>query len=196
MATRTTLRTEVLARLGDSTNQVWTTNEIDGFVDYAIKGLYPVFYKHQVATITAGNGPTHPKPPGCYNVHRVGLQRAGTTRVRSIRGWSEGDGVVYIPKTGIAGQTLVIAWTSGFDPPGTANGTVDIPVQAEEVVVLRACVSALERLLSDRVKKERYMAVQVRQIGSEEDIFNLIDSFSASIRERTANQVPLPEKVT
>lgn len=194
MATRTTLATELSSRLGDSTNTIWPLAELKSYIDYAIKGLYPTFFRHQVDTTVAGAGPVQTKPVGARNLHMVGLQRTGSTRVRPLRGWQEGDTDAFVSKTGITGDTLVWAWTSGWDAPATDGEVLTIPQEAEEFVLIRCHIVALERLLSDRVSLDRYFSLNVRQASSEADIADQIDSLRAHLGDLVANRLPLPEK--
>lgn len=193
MATRATLLAELEARLADSTNVIWTEAELKGYIDHAISGLYPSFYRRRVATTIAAEGPMQTLPGDCRNLYMVGLQRAGSTRVRSMRRWAEGDGNALVPKTGIADQTLVWAWTSGWPAPATDAEVLGIPLEAQEVVVIRAQITALEKLLVDRVSAERFLAVQVRQGADEDDINQTIDALHISLRARLERTVPLPE---
>lgn len=194
MATRATLAAELAARLGDSGNAVWDDAELKGYIDYAIKGLYPAFYQFMVATTTATDGPIQAAPPGARNLHSIGLQRTGTTRVRPIRGWQEGNAEAFVPKTGISGETLVWAWTEGWDAPATDDEVLTIPREAEAVVITRAQIVALERLLSDRLAQEKYFNLNVREAVNEADIQDAIDGLRAHLGDLLAATVPLPEK--
>lgn len=193
MATRATLLADLDDRLGDGSNTIWTANEKKSYIDNAIEGLYPTFFRRRVATTTAGDGPVQTLPADCRNLYMVGLQRAGSTRVRSMRRWTEGDGVAVVPKTGIAAETLVWAWTSGWSAPTADDEVLTLPVEARDFVLMRAMVSALENLLINRVAQERFLAVQVRQGATEDDINSTIDALHISLRERREGSVPLPE---
>lgn len=190
-ATITTLVADLDNRLGTTTP--WTAGERQAFVIQAIEGLYPSFYKFKTQTTVADDGPLQTLPAGARNLHFVGLQRTGSTRVRKLRGWNEGDGNAYIPKTGISGETLVWAWTEGWTAPSDLNEVVGIPKEAREVVVLRAHISALEHLLTDRMARERYLSINAREMVSDEDIAATIDILHLSLRERLERVRPLPE---
>lgn len=193
MATRTTVRSELANRLGDPSFVVWTTAELNGYIDNAIKGLYPSFYQRKVATSTAAAGPLQTPPAGARNIYLVGLQRTGSTRVRPLRQWAEGALQVFVPKTGITGDVLVWGWTEGWDSPASDTEVLGIPRESEEVVILRAQVVALEKLLTNSVSAEKYFATQVREAHTDEDISLAIDAIHSSLRERLATVVPLPE---
>jgi hypothetical protein len=194
MATRTTLSTELAGRLGDSGNAVWSAADVKSYVDYAIKSLYPSFFQLRVATSTAGDGPLQVKPVGATNLHMVGLKRSTSTRVRPLRGWQEGDADAYVSKTGITGDTLVWAWTEGWDAPEADATVLTIPRAAEEVVLTRAHITALERLLSDRVSQEKYFNLNVRQAASEADVADTIDLLRQRLNDMLNVVMPLPEK--
>lgn len=191
--TRALIRTEVEQRLGDVANAIWSDPELNGFIDYAIRGLYPTFYQQKVATTVAGAGPVQSAPAGARNLTGVGLQRTGATRVRPIRGWTEGTGEAIVPKLGIAGETLVWSWTQGWDAPAADGDALTFPTEAAEIVVLRSQLGAMEKLLSDRVSAEKYLSAQVRQGATEDDIALSIDALHSSLRERLERAVPLPE---
>lgn len=193
MATRATLRAELARRLGDTTNAIWPVADLDGYLNWGIVGLYPTFFIRKTATTVAAAGPLQTAPAGARNIHMLGLQRTGSTRVRPLRSWQEGDGQAFIPKTGITGETLVWAWTQGWDAPASDGEVLTIPREAEEVVIIRAQIAALERLLSDRVSVDKYLSLSVRQASSEEDIATTIDALHASLRDRMEHVVPLPE---
>lgn len=195
MATRATLATEIASRLGDGGNAIWTAPEVKSLVDYAIKGLYPAFYQRKVGTTLVADGLVQTAPVGAKNVYLIGYNRQDTARVRNLRGWAEGDGTAFLPKQLDVGDTLVWAWTVGWDAPATDGEALTIPREAEEVVILRCQIAALERLLSDRVSTEKYFALQVRQAITEEDIATSIDALNASLRDRLSVVVPLPEAI-
>lgn len=193
MTTRADIRGEVQNRLGDTGEEVWTEAELNGIIDYVIKGLYPTFYQRKVASTTAADGPVQTAPVGARNLYMVGHKKATSTRVRSLRGWHEGDGDAFVPRTGITDDTLVWAWTEGWSAPANDVEALTFPSEAEELVVLRACVAALEKLLTDRVSVETFHAIQVRQGVTEEDVDLLISNLRDSIEERVRNTLPLPE---
>lgn len=193
MATRATIRAEVENRLGDTANVVWTEAELNGFIDHVIQGLYPTFYQRQVDESVAGAGPLQTMPATARNLYMVGHKRATSSRVRPIRGWQEGSGEAYVGRTGITGDTLVWAWTSGWDAPATDDEALTFPTEAIEVVVMRTMVAALEKLLTDRVSQETYHAIQVREGASEQEIDMLLANLRDSIKERVDRTLPLPE---
>lgn len=193
MTTRADIRAEVQRRLGDTLASVWTTDELNGFIDYVIEGLYPTFYQRQVAETTAANGPIQVMPAAARNLYMVGHKRATSTRVRNLRKWEEGYGEAYIPRTGIEGDALLWAWTEGWQAPSSDTENLTLPGEAGEVVVLRTMVAALEKLLTGRVSEEKYHAVFVREGVSEDDIDMLISNLRDSIRERVDRTLPLPE---
>lgn len=193
MSTLATLRTALGDRLGDAGHTTWTSGEKDTVLNASIKSLYPSFFQRQVDTTEAGDGPIQTAPAGARNLYLVGLQRTGSTRVRPLRGWSEGDGEAFVPKTGISGQLLVWAWTSGWDSPSDETDILTFPREAEEVVLLRAEIALLSQLIADRVRTEKYHALQVRQGTTEEDIVLAIDAKQASLRDLLERVIPLPE---
>lgn len=193
MSTRADIRGEVQSRLGDAAAAVWTTAELNGIIDFAVKGLYPTFFERKVASTVATEGPIQTGPSGARNLYFIGHKRLTSTRVRQLRGWNEGSGDAYVPRTGITGDTLVWAWTAGWNAPPDDITVLTLPTEAEEVLVLRGCVSALEDLLVDRLRAEKYHAIQVREGNSEQDIDLLIQNFRDSIEERVRNTLPLPE---
>lgn len=194
MSTRQTLTTELANRLGDTGYAVWPAAELKGYIDYAIKGLYPTFFRHNVETTTAADGPLQAKPSGARNLHALGLKRAGSTRVRPLRGWQEGDQNAFVAKTGITGDLLVWGWTSGWDAPVTDNEVLSIPAEAEAVVVIRAQIVALEKLLSNRLRLDKYYSLNVRQAVSETDVQDAIDGLRQHLSDLLVNTLPLPEK--
>lgn len=193
MTTRADVRAEVQSRLGDTAAEVWTVDELNGIIDFVIRGLYPTFFQRKVGETTAADGPLQVAPIGARNLFMVGHKKTSSTRVRSLRKWTEGDGDAYVPRTGISGDLLVWAWTEGWDAPASDVEELTIHTEALEVVVLRAAVAALEKLLTDRVSVEKFHAIQVRQGATEEDIDLLISNFRDSIEERVRNTRPLPE---
>lgn len=194
MTSRDDLQAELELRLGDPSNSIWSTTELEGYLNFAIKGLYPSFYKRNVDTTTAGAGPLQTAPSGANNLYNIAHQRSGSTRARPLRVWTEGDGEAFIPRTGITGDTLVWSWTSGYDAPATGAEALTIPFEAEEIVVLRAQISALEAILADRVSTERFIALSVREGTTEDDIANTLDALHASLRQRLeSSSMTLPE---
>ena len=195
MTTRNDLRTLLEQRTTDTANAVWSQTEWDGFLDTAIDGLYPTWFKTMTGTTTAGAGPIQTMPSGAQDLYYVGVQTPTSNRVRVMRGWQEGNGDAVIPKVGIAGYTLVWAWTAPYTKPANGSATLSIPSELEEVVILRAHIAALENLLTDRVKKQAYLSVTVREGASEQEIMLLLNALHDSLDERVAKALPRPERV-
>lgn len=197
MATRDGQKTELAMRLGDVAYTIWGTTELDGYLNHAYKTLYPTFYQVKVATTTAGAGPVQTKPTTAQydRLHSVGIKRDATvTRVRPVRRWFDGDVDAIVPLLLITGQTLTWAWTEGWDSPASGSTTLLIPIQAEEYAIVRAQISALEKVLTDRVSAEKYFAVQVRQAITEDDVVNTLDALHVTLRAIAERQPPLPEQ--
>lgn len=195
MATRDTLKNALRDRLGDNTNLVWPDTELNGYLDYGIKSLYPSYYRRNVSTTTGTAGLIQTAPAGARNIYLIGLQRDGTTRIRNLRGWAEGQGTAYIPKSNLLGETLVWAWTDGWDAPALGTTVLTIPIEAEEIVLLRAHITALEKLLTDRVRIEEFYALQVRESVTDEDVASTIEALHRSLNDRLSAVVPLPEVI-
>jgi hypothetical protein len=195
MTTRDDLLSDLENRLQDVSNTTWLAAELEGYLDAAIGSLYPHWYVYNTDTTTAGAGPIQPLPSGARNLHYVGVKSATATRVRVIRGWQEGDGEAVIPKVNITDQTLVWAWTTAHAKPANGSATLTIPRQAEEVVILRAQVTALERILSARLKSAKYFAQQVREGVTETEIITALDALHASIDARLKDAPGPPERV-
>lgn len=195
MATRNALRSELQNRLNDSVAAVWSTSELDGYLDQSIQSLYPTWHTLQTGTTVAGAGPIQTMPAAAQDLYYVGVQTPTSNRVRVMRGWQEGSGSAVIPKVGITGYTLVWAWTAPYGKPSTGTETLSIPVELEEIVVQRAQITALERVLSDRTKKAKYFAVNVREGVTENEIGLALDALHASVDSRARNAMPRPERV-
>lgn len=202
MTTRADLRSELRNRLHDAGAAIWEDEELNGYIEQAVKSLYPHWYLFETGTETAGPGPVQSLPIGlsgdiAKNLHYVGLRKPTSTRVRTIRGWQEGNGQVMVPKVddAVEGFILVFAWTIPHRAPDDDVTDLTIPANAEEVVVLRSQVTALERVLADRVKSAKYFAVQVREGVSEQDIAVTLDALHASIDSRMKDAPGPPERV-
>lgn len=192
MTLRSDLRTEIQNRLNDGSAAIWPAAELNGYISQAIKSLYPSFWIFKTVTTTASDGPLQTNPSGARNIYFLGLQKPGSTRVRMLRQWREGDTSTYIPKTGISGQVLVWAWTAGFTAPTGDITALDIPQEAEEIVVIKVQITALERVLSSRVETAKYFALTVREGVTEVDLVNTLDALHASLDQRLATTIKLP----
>lgn len=195
MTTRNDLLTDLENRLQDTANDTWLAAELEGYLDAAIGSLYPHWYIYKTDTTTATEGPIQTGPSGVRNIYYIGVKNSTSNRARTIRGWQEGEGEAVVPKVNITGQTLIWAWTEAHAKPATGVETLTIPRQAEEVVVLRAQVTALERVLSARLKGERYFAQQVREGVTETEIITSLDALHASIDSRLKDAPGPPERV-
>lgn len=196
MTTRATLLTDLRYRLNEPSASVWSDAELNDYLDQAIQSLYPHWYLFKVSTTTATIGPVQTMPSGAKNIYYVSLKKDSTSnRARVIRGWHEGDTDCVVPKLNITGQTLVWAWTIAHTKPAGSSDTLTIPAQAEEVVVLRAQVTALERVLASKVKSTVYFATQVREGVTENDIVATLDALHASIDTRMKDAPGPPERV-
>lgn len=192
--TRTQLRAALENRL-NAVSTIWSSGDLNGFIDDAIEGLYPSFYRRYVSTTVAGAGPSQTMPANCRNLYMVGLQRTGSNRVRPIRNWIEGQGTAVVPKANISGGTLVWAWTAGWTAPATDLTTMDIVPEAREVLLLRAEIAAYEELLSGKLQAGGFNALQVRQMITEDEIVNALQAKHASLRDRLDRVIPLPEVI-
>lgn len=192
MATRLTVRDELRRRLGDSAIVVWTDAELNGFIDNGISGLYPQYFLRDQGVTTAGSGITQTAPTGARNIYQIAIQFPASTRTHSLRGWSEGSGQAYLPVTGITGSSLVWSWTKGFTIPGSDSTTLDVTPEALEVLVLRTQITAMENLLSDRVKTDKFFALNIRQGVTEQDIAIILDALHSSLNKRQEKAIPLP----
>lgn len=194
MSTRATLRTEIQNRLNDSGAAIWTANELNGYITQAVNSLYPAYWKYQTATTVAGAGPLQTNPSGGRNFYYIGLQKPLSTRVRLLRQCKEGSTSTFIPKTGISGETLVWAWTTGYTAPTDDNTALDFPAECEEVVVLRVQITALERILTSRVDSAKYFALTVREGVTETDLTATLDALHASLTQRLQTAVKRPDR--
>lgn len=196
MATRQTVREELRRRLGDVAIVVWSDAELNGFIDNGISGLYPTYYRRVQATTTAGAGPIQTFPvatPAVRNVYKIAIQYPSSTRVHSMMGWTEGDTGAFLPVGGITGATLVWSWTKGFTVPTLDATVLDVTPEAEEVLILRTQITAMENLLSDRVKTDKFFALNIRQGVTEQDIAIILDALHSSLNKRQERAIPLPE---
>lgn len=187
-------------RLGGSdTTSVWSDANVRSLIVSSTFGLYPAYYSLEADSFTADDddSPHHPLPTGARNVYSVKLKRSDANRLRKVRGWTEGDGVITIPKHGIDGQQVTVSWTLPLEIPSASISNPDagftFPNEAYDVLILRSHVACLQTLLSDRAALDRYLAVQARQEVTEEDILNTIDAIQDSIRQRMDRAIPLPE---
>ena len=205
MTVRSTLVTDASQRLGDSGNSVFTVAELRVYFNNAVSSLYPTFFRYEASTTTAGNGPiqTMPSLDGlgaslalpCRNLYYIGESKSTSVRVRLLRQWKEGDGCAFIPKTGISGETLVWAWTTGFTDPADDVTPLNLTPEAEDVVVIKMCISALERIASNRVELLKYFALTTREGVTEQDVIQALDAFHASLDDRIKAAIPRPARV-
>lgn len=195
MTLRSDLRTEVNYRLGDIAAAIFTATEVNKYIDKAIKSLYPTFFQFRVDTTSASEGPLQDTPASARDIYYVGLQKVGSSRVRLIRQWREGDDSCFVPKTGITGETLVFAWTTGFNSPADDVTTLDLHAECEEVVILRTMISCLERIVSNRVETAKYFSLTVREGVTETDLTATLDALHASLDQRLKQAQPRPERV-
>lgn len=195
MATRLTVREELRRRLGDVASVVWTDAELNGFIENAIRGLYPTYYLRDQATTVAGSGVTQTAPAGARNIYQIAINYPSSTRVHSLMGWTEGNGQAFLPVGGITGATLIWSWTKGFTAPAADGTTLDVTSEAEEVLILRTQITAMENLLSDRVKTDKFFALNIRQGVTEQDIAIILDALHSSLNKRQERAIPLPEVI-
>lgn len=198
MTLRSTLIADASQRLGDPGNVVFTIGEMRLYFNQAVTSLYPTWYKFAVGTTTASAGPIQTAPAGARNIYYIGESKPTSVRVRLLRQWKEGLGQAVIPKTGIGpptASTLVWAWTTGFTDPGDDVTTLDLNPECEEVVVIKMCISALERVASNRVELLKYFALTVREGVTEQDVIQALDAFHASLEDRVKAAIPRPPRV-
>jgi len=196
MATLTAVIADVRSRLKDAASpQVFTTAELTTFIADAVTGLYPALYTYKVGTTTASAGPLQQNPVGGLQFYAVSVQNVGSTRARPIRGWHEGAGQSFIPKTNISGQTLVWAWSAPFAAPIAGPDELEVPLWGLELVKIRAEITALEQILTNRVKNQKYFASSVREGVTEQEIDTTLNALHASMEARIKHVVPLPQKV-
>lgn len=195
MTLRSAIRTEVGYRLGDIGGTIFTATEMNQYIDHAIKSLYPTYFAYKTTTTVATIGPLQATPSGCRNIYYLGLQAPTSTRVRLLRQWKEGDTNTFIPKTGIAGQTLVWAWTQGFSSPADDVTTLDMNPECEEVVIIRCMISCLERIVTNRVEAARYFSLTVREGVTEADVIQTLDALHATLDVHMKAAIKLPARI-
>jgi len=195
MATLASLKADLNTRLNDAANTIWPDAEKVLFVSDAVGSLFPNFFKAKTGTSTASAGPVQTGPTGVINIHYIGVQSASATRVRVIRGWSEGYGDAIVPKVNILGQTLVWGWSEAYAVPASTSTALEVPAPGLEVARLRAEISAFEQVLGSRTKTQKYLAVQVREGVSESEMVAHLDALHASVESRLKLQPPLPTRV-
>lgn len=193
MATRLNVRIEVKNRLGDPANAIWSDAELNGYIGGAVSSLYPTYYLRAQGTTTASAGPVQTLPAGARNIYAVDCQLVGSTRTRALLEWSEGSGTAVLPVSGIAGATLIWSWTKGFTIPGDDVTVLDTPQEAEEHVVVKTHLTALERLLSSRTHMENYRVLQTTREGvTENDVSATIRALRDELALLAAKAIPLP----
>lgn len=195
MTLRSDLRSDIATRLGDITNAIWTVPELNGYIDKAIKSLYPTYFILESGVTLGSTGPLQNMPAGARNLYAVGVMAVTATRVRTVRQWREGINSTLIPTYDLTGFLIVWSWTMGFTSPGDDVTTLDLLPECEEVVVLRASISAIERILSDRVSAQKYFALTVREGTTEQDLVQTLDALHASLQNRLSQATKLPERV-
>lgn len=194
MATRDSLTAEVTLRLKDPAHAVWTENELHTYINTALEGLYPTYFRRMVEQTVAGAGPIQTLPIGAKNLYQVGYKKSTSRRARLLRKWGEGTGEAYIPRTAITGDALVWMWTTGW----VASDYEDIetienlPTEAIEAVVLRTCITAMERILQEKERLDQYLAIQAREDVSEQDIAVTLDALHATLDRKVKVAHPLP----
>lgn len=195
MTTRDQLSAKVGYRLADVAQAVFTATEVNGYLDQAISSLYPTWFQYKTATTNATDGPLQAMPATCRNLYYIGEQKTGSKRVRLIRQWKEGTGSSFIPKVDISGETLVWAWTTGFTVPSAGSDTLDLTPETEEIVVIRACISCLERVSSSKVELAKYFALTVREGVTENDVIAALDALHTTYDNMVKAAVPRPARV-
>lgn len=194
MATRDSILSEVILRIQDTSYETWTEVELKNYIDTALEGLYPNYYIRRIETTTAVVGPLQTKPTGCKNLHQIAHKRTTSNRARNVRRWTEGITKAMIPRTNILGDTLIWSWTEGWDAPDNDSDLiVDLPLEATEAVVLRTCITAIERILAEKERLNKYLAIQAREEVSENDIALTLDAFHAQLDKKLEVAHPLPE---
>ena len=205
MTVRSTLVADASQRLLDTSNTIFPVAEMRTYFNGAVTSIYPTFFNYETSTTTATNGPIQTMPTldglgnalalPCRNLYYIGESKSTSVRVRLLRQWKEGVGCAFIPKTGIAGETLVWAWTSGFTDPGDDVTALNLTPEAEDVVVIKMCIAALERVASSRVELLKYFALTVREGVTEQDVIQALDAFHASLDDRIKAAIPRPARV-
>jgi hypothetical protein len=195
MATINTILAKVETKLNDSGNAVWDAPTLTDFIKTALTGLYPYYYRSLVDTTTAVAGCVQTMPSGAKNLYRIQLLKTSGRRARNLRHWSEGATTAIIQIANATGGTLLWAWTDGWEVPATDDTAIpELPNEAEEAIIIKACIMALEQLLTDQEKAQVYYAVQVRQGRTEQDIALTLDTLHASLERKFKAALPLPEK--
>ena len=205
MTIRSTLVADASQRLLDTANAIFTVTELNKYFNNAVTSIYPTFFQYLASTTVASDGPIQTMPvrdglgvplvEPCRNLYYIGESKPSSVRVRLLRQWKEGLGCAFVPKTGIAGETLVWAWTAGFTDPGNDTTILDLNPEAEDVVVIKMCISALERVASSRVELLKYFALTGREGVTEQDVIQALDAFHASLDDRIKAAIPRPTRV-
>lgn len=196
MTTRDTVRLAVQTRINDTGAAVFTTTELNSFLEQACNALFPTWYRLETGTTTAGAGPlqTGPSLSG-GRLYYVGMQTTTSNRVRTLRGWQQGYTSHLVPKVGISGNTLVWAWY--YPPPNqTSDGVAWGLFPPEEMaVIIKTQIACLEQVLQDRARKSLYLAANVREGVTEQEIAITLDALHATYEDLAKNAIPVPNRV-
>lgn len=196
MASVNDLITTVNLRLNDAGDTVWTAAEKRDAVVTSLRAMYPQWFALQFGTLTAAAGTEQAPPAGATNIYAVYRSTESSTRARPLRNWREGAGTLFIPQNNLAGDTLTVCWTTGFDAGATDNDPVTgpLPPQAQEPALLLAQIALLERILDDRTKQNTYFALQLREGATEQDLSLTLDTLYAKLDRLTKAAIPLPAR--
>lgn len=166
MATLSDMRTEVSRKLRDTSNEIWTTTEVDDAINQGIDAL-AAFYPREIVSnfATVAAGVQSYAASSFTNIYRI-EQYSGTTFKGVIphgigggdSGWESHGSVIYLPAgyTFTTGYVLRAYGYGAYVQLSASTQTTDLDTSGQWAVKVFAQVECISALLNDRVKFQQW----------------------------------------
>lgn len=169
---------ELQILLKDTTNDIWSAAELLQAVKQAVRKLHPDIYTPKIDTTLSTDGTSFAFtiPTTMDIIMAVELSPDSEGQYESVRfsvEWDGSNNKLNLYEKWSSGKTIKLRGGTRLTVPTVVGSSLDIPVDAEDLLITGCKIELMEMLLLDKGKLNQFAA---REQGvTEVDVLNMID---------------------
>lgn len=168
MATLSDLRTKLARHLRDTSNDTFSTDELDDLINQGIDAVSEIRPRQVVQTVGTVAASTYSYAVSDFsNIYRVDLYESDGTYRTTLppttgegpnSGWELHGGVLYTPPdlTYTVGDTIRVFGYGGYTQLSASTSTTDLDTTLQWALMVFAQAEGFQRLIVDRVKFQQW----------------------------------------
>ncbi|HDK42318.1 MAG TPA: hypothetical protein ENH35_02930 [Candidatus Moranbacteria bacterium] len=177
--------TEILVK--DDSNNIWTEAEVFQALKMAIRKLYPDVFtpKRDTSLTTSSNSYEYTIPDTLDMIHAVEILPSANEQYEGVRFHSEWDGSnnkLRLFELFASGLTIKLVGGTRLTIPDAIGDSLDIPVDAEDLLITGTKIELYEMILLDKGKMNQFAARE--EEVTEVDVQNMIDAMKREYARR------------